>query len=58
MMDKIAHALQVKLYETPVGFKYISDLMEKKDIIAGAKRQGDGVKNYIPSAMARLLACS
>src|SRR3989338_7415874 len=37
MIDHIARALKVKLYETPVGFKYISDLMDKKDILAGGE---------------------
>ena len=49
MMDKIAKHLEVKLYETPVGFKYISDLMEKEDILAGGEEAGGmGVKGYIP----------
>lgn len=49
MMDKIAKFLQVKLYETPVGFKYISNLMEKEDILAGGEEAGGmGVKGYIP----------
>jgi phosphomannomutase len=49
MMDKIARYLKVKLYETPVGFKYISELMEKYDIVAGGEEAGGmGVKNYIP----------
>ena len=49
MIDKIARHLKVKLYETPVGFKYISDLMEKEDILAGGEEAGGvGVKGYIP----------
>jgi len=49
MMDNIAKFLKVKLYETPVGFKYISELMEKEDIVAGGEEAGGmGVKNYIP----------
>jgi alpha-D-glucose phosphate-specific phosphoglucomutase len=49
MIDNIAKFLKVKLYETPVGFKYISDLMEKKDILTGGEEAGGmGVKNYIP----------
>lgn len=59
MMDKIAGGLGVKLYETPVGFKYISDLMEKNDIVAGGEEAGGmGVKSYIPErdgSMAGLL---
>jgi phosphomannomutase len=49
MMDNIAEFLGIKLYETPVGFKYISDLMETQDIVAGGEEAGGmGVKNYIP----------
>lgn len=49
MIDNIANYLNVKLYETPVGFKYISDLMEKEDIVAGGEEAGGiGVKGYIP----------
>jgi phosphomannomutase len=49
MMDNIAKFLGIKLYETPVGFKYISNLMETKDIIAGGEEAGGmGVKGYIP----------
>ncbi|MBU1726234.1 MAG: phosphoglucomutase/phosphomannomutase family protein [Candidatus Omnitrophica bacterium] len=49
MMDAIAEYLGVELYETPVGFKYISNLMETKDIVCGGEEAGGmGVKNYIP----------
>ncbi len=49
MVDNIAKFLKVKLYETPVGFKYISNLMETKDIMAGGEEAGGmGVKGYIP----------
>jgi phosphomannomutase len=49
MIDRIAKALKIKLYETPVGFKYISNLMEKEDILAGGEEAGGmGVKGYIP----------
>jgi phosphomannomutase len=49
MIDNIAKFLQVKLYETPVGFKYISNLMETEDIVAGGEEAGGmGVKRYIP----------
>ncbi|MDD2680309.1 MAG: phosphoglucomutase/phosphomannomutase family protein [Candidatus Omnitrophica bacterium] len=59
MMDNIADFLKIKLYETPVGFKYISNLMETEDIIAGGEEAGGmGVKGYIPErdgSMAGLL---
>ncbi len=49
MVDNIAKFLKVKLHETPVGFKYISSLMETQDIIAGGEEAGGmGVKGYIP----------
>lgn len=59
MIDNIARSIKVKLYETPVGFKYISNLMETEDIVAGGEEAGGmGVKNYIPErdgSMAGLL---
>jgi phosphomannomutase len=49
MIDNIAKHLNIKLYETPVGFKYITNLMETEDIVAGGEEAGGmGVKNYIP----------
>lgn len=49
MIDQIANALNLKLYETPVGFKYISDLMVSEKIIAGGEEAGGiGVQDYIP----------
>lgn len=49
MIDKIARKLDLKLYETPVGFKYISDLMVTQKIVAGGEEAGGmGLPNYIP----------
>jgi phosphomannomutase len=49
MIDNIAGFLNVRLYETPVGFKYISNLMETQDIVTGGEEAGGmGVKGYIP----------
>lgn len=49
MIDHIAKKLGLELYETPVGFKYISDLMVTKRIIAGGEEAGGmGVQDYIP----------
>jgi phosphomannomutase len=49
MLEHIAKDLKVELYETPVGFKYISNLMETKDILVGGEEAGGmGLKNYIP----------
>lgn len=49
LMDNICSALGLKLYETPVGFKYISELMLKEDILVGGEEAGGmGFKNYVP----------
>ncbi|MBF0486386.1 MAG: phosphoglucomutase/phosphomannomutase family protein [Candidatus Omnitrophica bacterium] len=49
MIDNLAKANNIPLYETPVGFKYISDLMLTRDIIAGGEEAGGmGLPNYIP----------
>lgn len=49
MIDNIAQKLGLELYETPVGFKYISDLMINERIIAGGEEAGGmGVQDYIP----------
>jgi len=49
LIDNIASKLGLRLYETPVGFKYISELMVKEDILVGGEEAGGmGFKNYIP----------
>lgn len=49
LIDKIAYSLGLKLYETPVGFKYISEIMLKEDVLIGGEEAGGiGFKNYIP----------
>lgn len=49
LIDKITRKLGLKLYETPVGFKYISELMEEEDILIGGEEAGGiGFKGYIP----------
>ena len=49
MIENIANKLGVKLYETPVGFKYISKLMIEEKIVAGGEEAGGmGVQGYIP----------
>lgn len=49
MLEHIAEDLDVTLHETPVGFKYISNLMESKNILVGGEEAGGmGLKNYIP----------
>ncbi|MDD5019850.1 MAG: phosphoglucomutase/phosphomannomutase family protein [Candidatus Omnitrophica bacterium] len=49
MLEHIAADLGLELHETPVGFKYISNLMETKNILVGGEEAGGmGLKNYIP----------
>jgi len=49
LVDNICKKLGLKLYETPVGFKYISGLMIKEDILVGGEEAGGmGFKDYIP----------
>jgi phosphomannomutase len=49
LLKRIAAAYNLKLYETPVGFKYVADLMLNDDILIGAEESGGiGVKGHIP----------
>ncbi len=49
LIDKIAESYNLKLYETPVGFKHICKLMQTQDILIGGEESGGiGFKNYIP----------
>jgi len=49
LLKRIAATCNLKLYETPIGFKYIADLMLKEDILIGAEESGGiGVKGHIP----------
>ena len=49
LIDSIAKKHNIKLYETPVGFKHICKLMHEEDILAGGEESGGfGFKNYVP----------
>ena len=49
LIDRIAKAFKLKLYETPVGFKHICKLMQTDDILIGGEESGGiGFKNYVP----------
>lgn len=49
LTKRIAEAYNLPLFETPIGFKYIADLMINKDILIGAEESGGiGVKGHIP----------
>ena len=49
LMNKIAKHYNLKLFETPVGFKHIAKLMQRENVLVGGEESGGiGVKNYIP----------
>jgi len=49
LVKRVAVKYGRKIYEAPVGFKYIAGLMLEKDILIGGEESGGiGVKNYIP----------
>jgi alpha-D-glucose phosphate-specific phosphoglucomutase len=49
MIDKIAAHLGRKVWETPIGFKYICDRMLEGDILLGGEESGGiGTKLYLP----------
>ncbi|HKY26798.1 MAG TPA: phosphoglucomutase/phosphomannomutase family protein [Pyrinomonadaceae bacterium] len=49
LLKRISAAHGLKVYETPIGFKYIAELMLKEDILIGAEESGGiGVKGHIP----------
>jgi phosphomannomutase len=48
-LDCLARAYGLEIYETPVGFKYIGELMRKHDILIGGEESGGcSVKGHIP----------
>jgi alpha-D-glucose phosphate-specific phosphoglucomutase len=49
LITKIAEKYERNVYITPVGFKYICDLMRQHDILIGGEESGGiGFKNHIP----------
>lgn len=49
LINKICKKYNMKMYETPVGFKYICELMLKEDILIGGEETGGvAFKNSIP----------
>ncbi len=48
LIDRIAEKYNLKLIETPIGFKYLSKEMIKKDVLIAIEESGGiGVKDYI-----------
>lgn len=49
LIKKICEEYGLKLYTVPIGFKYISELMIKEDILIGAEESGGiGLKHHLP----------
>ncbi len=49
LLKRIAAAHRLPLYETPIGFKYIADLMLRESILIGAEESGGiGVQGHLP----------
>ncbi len=49
LLKRIAAAHNLKLYETPIGFKYVAELMLRENILIGAEESGGiGVSGHIP----------
>ncbi len=57
MLDKIAEKYGRKIFETPIGFKYICELMLERDILLGGEESGGiGTKFYLPERDATVMA--
>jgi phosphomannomutase len=57
MIDKIAAKFGRKLWETPIGFKYICDRMLDGDVLLGGEESGGiGTKLYLPERDATVSA--
>jgi phosphoglucomutase len=57
MVDRVAKDRNLKLYETPVGFKYIGELInEDKIILGGEESAGLSIKGHFPEKDG-ILAC-
>lgn len=49
LIDRIADRRKIKVYETPVGFKYIAEIMMKEDVIMGGEESGGiSIKGHVP----------
>lgn len=57
MVDRVAKDRGIKLYETPVGFKFIGELINKDEIILGGEESaGLSIKGHYPEKDG-LIAC-
>jgi len=57
MVDRIAQKYGRKVFETPIGFKYICELMLERDILLGGEESGGiGTNLYLPERDATVVA--
>jgi phosphomannomutase len=57
MIDQLAQNFDLPLTVTPIGFKYICELMLKEDVLIGGEESGGiGVRGHIPERDATLAA--
>ncbi len=57
LVDKIAEKFSRKLFVTPIGFKYICELMLERDILLGGEESGGiGTKLYLPERDATVMS--
>jgi phosphomannomutase len=57
MIDKIAEKLGRKIWETPIGFKYVCDRMLESDVVIGGEESGGiATKLYVPERDATVSA--
>ncbi len=57
LLDAVASQYRVPLYETPVGFKYLGELIsEEKVILAGEESAGLSIRGHVPEKDG-ILAC-
>lgn len=49
LVDKIARKHNLPLHVTPIGFKYVCELMLKRDVLIGGEESGGiGIKGHLP----------
>lgn len=57
LIPLLAKKYGLPLHETPIGFKYICDLMQERDILIGGEESGGiGIKGHIPERDSTLAA--
>jgi phosphoglucomutase len=57
LVDRVAKSRNIKLYETPVGFKFIGELINKDEIILGGEESaGLSIRGHFPEKDG-ILAC-